>query len=340
MAKLTHVSLFSGIGGLDLAAEAAGFETVCQCEWADFPYSILEHHWPDVPKFRDITTFTKEAFYERTGLETITILSGGFPCQPFSTAGQRKGFADERYLWPEMCRIIAELRPSWVLGENVAGFINMGLDKTIFDLAKAGYAVLPFVFPACGVGAWHERQRTFILAADVSHTPCLRQGNGAGCTKPGCIPVREWSIPQAEQERSHLEPAAFSSSVLSDPGSIGRLPFHPETIGVQSNEKWGQSVGTDYLPGESADGYGSLKSGLGGMADGIPPEMDGRILWAKEPNGIPRMTEDTKGRAPRLKTLGNAVCPPQAYPIFRYIADIETGRCRNWCVHEKAGDTE
>lgn len=339
MTKLTHVSLFSGIGGLDLAAESAGFESVCQCEWADFPYSVLEKHWPDVPKFRDITTFTKEAFIERTGLETVTILSGGFPCQPFSTAGQRKGFEDERYLWPEMCRIITELRPSWVLGENVAGFIDMGLDKTIFDLAKAGYVVLPFVFPACGVGAWHERQRTFIVAADVSHTPCLRQGNKQRCTKPGCIPVGQWSVPKAEQKRSDMEPAALGGGVLSDPGGVGRLPLNAETVCIRPGEKERELIRTSNCPGESYVGYGSPQSGLGGMADGIPAEMDGRILWEREPDGIPRMTEEILDRAVRLKTLGNAVCPPQAYPIFRYIADIETGRCKDWCVHGKAGDT-
>lgn len=194
--SLTHLSLFTGIGGLDLAAEWAGIKTVGQCEFADYPTGILSKHWPDIPRWCDIRTLTKESFYECTGLRTVDIISGGFPCQPFSVAGARKGRDDDRYLWPEMLRVIDEFRPTWVIGENVAGLVSMAepdgetymesravnrltgedyyqgvssqrermlLDGILENLGELGYAVQPFIIPACGVGANHRRERIFIV---------------------------------------------------------------------------------------------------------------------------------------------------------------------------------
>ena len=161
---ITHLSLFSGIGGLDLAAELAGIRTIGQCEWAEYPTKVLERHWPDVPRWKDIRTLTGESFYERTGKRTVDIISGGFPCQPFSVAGKQRGKEDDRYLWPEMVRVIKELRPAWIVGENVAGIIKMALPDILSELGGLGYRTRTFLVPACAVGARHRRYRVAIVA--------------------------------------------------------------------------------------------------------------------------------------------------------------------------------
>ena len=275
---LTHLSLFSGIGGLDLAAEWAGFTTVRQCEFADYPTKVLEKHWPDVPRWRDIRTLTKESFYERTGICTVDVISGGFPCQPFSVAGKQKGKGDDRYLWPEMLRVITELRPRCVVGENVPGIIKIAAGKVVKDLERADYHVVVFNFEAAAVGAWHRRSRVFFVGiADVADTARERgQGRIAFCA---------------------AKPAERSGQMQSDAES-----------------------------GNGADVCNTVCAGLQDMEaeavrkPGQREQHQRSGWWAAEPD-VGRVAHGIPARVDRLKCLGNAVVPQQAYPIFKALME-------------------
>jgi DNA (cytosine-5)-methyltransferase 1 len=312
--RLTHLSLFSGIGGMDLAAEWAGFETIGQVELAEYPYKVLCKHWPDVKKWRDIRHVKKEDFEERP-----TIITGGFPCQPFSYAGKRKGKADDRYLWPEMFRVIAELRPAWVVGENVAGFARVGLQDALSDLESAGYITRAFNIPAVSVGAWHERQRVFVVAAD-----------------PG---YRARSTEQIMQQEISEESRASSkrqlyANIVSNPDNtrdrtsgykdnrIGkeinkgweRQPFsescrHGEDI-PDTNQQRLQRYRRQYQEWECSDQWVARTGGM-------PVEK----IWESEPD-VGRVANGIPSRVDRLKCLGNAVVPQQVYPILKCIAEI------------------
>jgi len=160
---MTHGSLFSGIGGFDLAAEWAGWENIFHCEWNEFGKKILKHYWPNAISYHDIT---KTDFTIHRG--AINILTGGFPCQPYSVAGKRKGKEDSRHLWPEMLRAIREIQPEWVVGENVFGITNWNgglvFNEVQTDLETQGYEVQPFILPACAINAPHKRLRVWFIA--------------------------------------------------------------------------------------------------------------------------------------------------------------------------------
>ena len=287
MKKLKVLDLFSGLGGFSLGLERTGhFETVAFCDNNKFSKAILNKHWKGIKIYDDVRAITKENF-ETDGIETPDIITGGFPCQPFSVAGKQKGTDDDRHLWPEMFRIIKVFQPKFVIGENVPGIVNIQ-DGVVFetvctDLESQGYEVQPFNIPAAAVGAPHQRKRIWIIAnlADTNSERSQRYG-------------KEYKL----RENSQKIKASRSSTSKRDQTDVANtessLGNDVQTITGTSKSKT-QEVSRN---GSSVRGESSW--------------------WHTEPN-VGRVAHGVSGRVYRLKGLGNSIVPQIAEEIGRAI---------------------
>jgi len=283
---MKHGSLFSGIGGFDLAATWMGWENVFECEKNVFCRRVLQYFWPGAELYEDIREFKGEKFKGK-----IDVLSGGFPCQPFSTSGKRRGTADDRYLWPEMYRVIGEVRPRWVVGENVHGLLSwkrgLVFDKVQADLEAAGYETRPFVLPAAGVGAPHRRDRVWIVA----YAGELRWD--AGGTKQ--------SLPG---DRSDGEKGA-----VADPGGDGLDGLHRRGVGGIQKPSEG-NAGSESIGAPAKDPWKEFptQSPVCAGDDGLSARLDGITF--------------SKWRQESIKGAGNAIVPRVALQIFKAIEQL------------------
>jgi DNA (cytosine-5)-methyltransferase 1 len=213
---MRHGSLFSGIGGFDLAAEWMGWENVFHCEWNPFGQKVLHYYWPEAEQFTDITKsdFTKYA-------NKIDILTGGFPCQPYSSAGKRLGKEDERHLWPEMLRAIWEIQPTWIVGENVFGLVNwnggMVFDEVQADLEAQGYEVQPYVLPAAAVNAPHRRDRVWFVAKNTN-----KDGWRSEQWKEQSNVGQQWNFGAGDNERIRADNEEVGDAAYSDNNGLNQ----------------------------------------------------------------------------------------------------------------------
>ena len=288
---MMHASLFSGIGGFDLAAQWMGWENVFHCEYDPFCQKVLNHHFPNSKLYKDVRTVDATAYAGR-----IDLLSGGFPCQPFSSAGKRLGTEDERHLWPEMLRIIREVSPKYVIGENVRGLLNWSgglvFEEVCSDLEAEGYEVTPYLLPACGKNAPHRRDRIWFIAKNTDE-------NGWGSFKRKEDP----------NVRGFGDIGARDNVGLSSNDAEVRNATNSDSGGRES--QWiVPGVGGEWQPIQG-DAFGSFPT--------QPPICRGD-------DGLSRKLDSItfrKWRKESIKAYGNAIVPQVAHEIFKAIQKME-----------------
>ena len=295
---MKHLALFNGIGGFQLAAHWVGWKNVAHVEIDPFCNEVVARHFPESKCHTDIKEFNGKE-YEGT----IDIISGGFPCQPFSVAGKRKGKEDDRNLWPEMFRVIRQVRPAWVVGENVANLTNfMEFENALLDMESEGYQVQSFIIPAVSVGAWHKRERVWIV------------GNSTG------EGLEERKTDKQQQSFQDVERGS-----INVPNTDLQRHLHGELkkrsaktwIDAQRNVTAGSKSDTNSKE-ERLDRTNAERSTQAERWIMQPVERD---WWAVEP-GVGRVADGVPDRVDRLKSLGNAIVPQVAFEIFKAIDEI------------------
>ena len=357
---MTHASLFSGIGGPEIAATMLGWENLFHCEINEFGRKILDYWYPNSKSYEDIT---KTNFSEWRG--KVDVLTGGFPCQPFSYAGKRRGADDDRYLWPFMFKAIDQIRPTWIVAENVAGITTMveqgevsemGGQASIFeevdglhryrlaetftlqricdDLESHGYAVQPVLVPACAVGAPHRRDRVFIVAKRSSSNTA---DNGCGCYERQAREERK----NSKNEERHKESKPKRLGLRCEPrtAGIGTTPSDTSCSGAGTPEESGRTERERSRVDGKPEERGEPSEWSYGFYELLQYPSYTECLrlerWDAFPtvspvhrgnDGIPFPLDDltispSKWRTESLKAYGNAIVPQVMYEIFRAIEE-------------------
>jgi len=308
---LKVLDLFSGIGGFSRGFEATNFfETISFVENEPYCQAVLKHHWPEVPVLGDITDVRGSDLPTRPN-----VICGGFPCQPFSQAGKQQAQDDARHLWPEMFRLIRECRPTWVVGENVAGLIRLGLDEVLADLESEGYSTRTFNIPACSVGAPHLRQRLWIVA----HSDSDSEPDGSF---DGNARQRQLGFEFVAHTKSigHGQGGEQRDIYGADGGQVGERGAVLTSASEQSED-----VAEDVADSDR-DGRGRGRSTKSSGRKSRMEHWSGgecnrsEEWWEVEPS-VGRLVDGLPNRVPQLRALGNSIIPQIAQKIAQAIKE-------------------